>query len=290
MQLTITTAKPFSFAQSLRFIKRFPPCAQEVIATDDSVTAAVALDGRAHAFTLRDAGGDLLVEAASEVVARRAAEFVSASDDVNELYAIAAEDPPFQAVVDMLYGLHHVRFLGLEEIAVYCVMMQRTPLKLATAYKRKFLDRFGLRVEVGDRTLRAMPDLAHLAELDADAIADAIGHPGKADRIAAIARGVHAIGERFLRTAPYADAREALLAIPGCGPFSAGAILLRGLGRMEQLPGLAMFEREGKRLYGRAWDEAAIARRYGDQIGYWSFYLKTGTAIAFANANAGMTN
>ena len=276
MQLTITTSKPFSFAQALRFIRRFPPCSQEVIATDDSVTAAIAVDGRAHAFTLRDAGGDLLVEAASEAVARRAAEFVSTADDVNELYAIADEDPPFRALVDALYGLHHVRFLGLEEIVVYSVMMQRTPLKLAAAYKRKFLDRFGLRVRAGERELRAMPELAQLAELEADAIADAIGHPAKAERIAAMARGVHAIGERFLRTAPYAEAREALLAIPGCGPFSAGAILLRGLGRMDQIPGLALFEREGKRLYGRDWDEDAIERRYGDQIGYWSFYLKTG--------------
>jgi DNA-3-methyladenine glycosylase II len=91
-------------------------------------------------------------------------------------------------------------------------------------------------------------------------------------------RGVAALGEDFLRTAPYAQAREALLAIPGVGPFSAAAILLRGLGRTDELPGLAMFERDGRAIYGAAWDEEAIARRYGDQIGYWSFYVKTGAA------------
>jgi len=32
------------------------------------------------------------------------------------------------------------------------------------------------------------------------------------------------------------------------------------------------------RQYGAAWNEEAIARRYGDQIGYWSFYVKTGAA------------
>src|SRR5438067_1606514 len=128
MQHVVTTKKPFSFAQALTFIERFPPCQQEVITTPDSVTAAIALDGSAHAFTLRDAGGDLLIEAPSAAVARRAAEFVSASDDLNELYAAAQDDPPFLALVDSLYGLHHVRFLGLEEIAVYCVLMQRTPI------------------------------------------------------------------------------------------------------------------------------------------------------------------
>src|SRR5438874_2857461 len=126
MQHTITTTKPFSFAQALTFIERFPPCRQEVITTAESVTAAIALGGRAYTFTLRDAGGDLAIEAPTEVVARRAAEFVSASDDLDELYAAAQDDPPFLAVVDALYGLHHVRFLGLDEIAVYCVLMQRT--------------------------------------------------------------------------------------------------------------------------------------------------------------------
>ena len=31
----------------------------------------------------------------------------------------------------MLHGLHHVRFLTLEEIAVYSVMMQRQPIQRA---------------------------------------------------------------------------------------------------------------------------------------------------------------
>ena len=32
--------------------------------------------------------------------------------------------------------------------------------------------------------------------------------------------------------------------------------------------------------YGPAYDAAAIARRYGAQIGYWSFYLRTGAGRA----------
>ena len=270
MRLSIATKKPFSFTKALAFIGRFPPCADEVRVDDESVTAAVSIGGKARSFRLRDAGGDLEVEADDQAVAARAAEFVGAHDDVNELYAAAEEDPPFLAVVDELYGLHHVRFLGLEEIAVYCVMMQRTPLKLAAAFKRKFLDRFGLAVG----GLRAMPEIDALAGLEVDDIADAIGHRAKAERIARIVAGVARIGERFLREAPYAEAKDALLGIPGCGPFSAGAILLRGLGRMDEVPGLGMFEREGRAIYGRAWDAEAIERRYGDQIGYWSYYVK----------------
>jgi hypothetical protein len=31
-------------------------------------------------------------------------------------------------------------------------------------------------------------------------------------------------------------------------------------------------------LYSAGYDAAAIARRYGAHIGYWSFYVKTGVA------------
>jgi hypothetical protein len=41
-------------------------------------------------------------------------------------------------------------------------------------------------------------------------------------------------------------------------------------------PSLKHFEDEARALDGRAYDARVIARRYGAQIGYWSFYLKTG--------------
>ena len=63
----------------------------------------------------------------------------------------------------------------------------------------------------------------------------------------------------------------------GIGPFSAAAILLRGLGRMDELP-LSRFADEARALYGATYDEPTVARRYADLIGYWSFYLKTGIA------------
>jgi DNA-3-methyladenine glycosylase II len=290
MTIDLPVSQPFSFAQTLAFVRRFQPCQNDYLLTDDSLTAAVAIGGRPVPFTIRslgaDAGGDhLTVEVAdaadsahASALLQRASDLIGARDEVAELYARAEGDPPFQALVAQLHGLHHVRFLTLEEIAVYCVMMQRTPVTVASAYKRRFLHRFGFPVAVGGHTLRAMPEMRELLRLDADAIADAIGHRRKAEQIVSVVRGVAAIGEPFLRTAPYARARDALLAVPGIGPFSATAILLRGLGRMDELPVMSHFADEARALYGAAYDEAAIARRYGRHIGYWSFYLKSGVA------------
>ena len=281
MTTTLPTRQPFSFDQTVTFIRRFPPCQGDYIIGDDALTAVVSIGGRAVPFTIRR-GTTLKVETQragdAKAVTEHAAHWIGADDDLSELYAAARGDVPFRRLIDQLHGLHHVRFLTLAEIAVYCVMMQRAPIAMASRMKRRFLDRFGKPAEVAGRTLRAMPELAELVELDAEQIGAAIRHGAKGVRIAEVVRGVQAIGEQTLREAPYAEARDALLAIPGVGPFSAGAILLRGLGRMDEVPGVGMFEEDARAIYGRAYDAAAITRRYGRQIGYWSFYVKTGAA------------
>jgi DNA-3-methyladenine glycosylase II len=248
MQLSIAVKRPYSFAQTVAFLRRFPPCQGDYVVTDTSITAAVSVGGIARAFTLND-GEPLTVDlprhvdtATQRALTARAADFIGAQDDLTALYAAAEDDPPFRALIGQLHGLHHVRFLTLEEVAVYCVLMQRTPAALASVYKRRFLDSFGIPVDACGATLRAMPELPQLVELSAAEIAAAIGHARKAAMITDVVRGVAAIGEPFLRAAPYAAARDALLAIRGVGPFSAAMILLRGLGRMDEVPSLARFE------------------------------------------------
>jgi len=289
MQLVIPTTAPFSFAQTLAFSCRFAPLETAAIVEADRLVAAFAHGGRGWSCELREHAHQLTVTLADDApraLADRAAALVGARDDLRPFYALAEQDPAMREVIRNLHGLHQVRFLGLEEIAVYCVMMQRTPIRTAAAYKQRFLARFGHAVDHDGRTLRAMPELAELAELDADQIADAIGHRPKAERIASVVRAIHALGEPFLATAPYAEARDALLEIPGIGPFSAGAILLRGLGRVDEVPSLEMFEEPGRTIYGARWNPDRIAQRYGATIGTWAFYLKTAAGRAMVASRA----
>lgn len=283
MQLAIPTSRPFSFSQTLAFLERFPPCRGEYLVEGQALTAVVSVSGKPHAFTLTGGKGDLTIEVEDGVATQtrdtlvaHASHFVGAQDDVAAFYEAARTDVPLARIVKLLHGLHHVRFLTLSEIAVYSVMMQRAPINVAAALKRKFLAAFGKPLEVRGHTLRAMPELDELAELTVYQIAAAIKHRPKAERIVDVIRGVRAIGETTLRDAPYSEARDALLAIRGVGPFSAAAILLRGLGRMDDLPWLPAFSELARKLYGRAVDHTSIARRYGNVIGYWSFYLMTG--------------
>lgn len=279
MQLTIATCEPFSFGQTLRFMRRFPCTRRQYLFDDASMTAAVTVGGKPTAFTLREGKRGVTIELANDLAkARRdavvahAAHLIGASDDLAPLYTAAAGDAKFTARARELHGLHHVRFLTLAEIAVYAVMMQRAPAERAVGYLERFLAAFGKPVTVRGTTLRAMPELDEACALSPEQIGEAIGHAPKGERIAASLRGVRDLGEEFLRHAPYAQARDALLAIRGLGPFSAAAILLRGLGRMDELPWLPQFAMAARRLYGREVAPETIAKRYGNLIGYWSFY------------------
>lgn len=287
MEIHVPTTKPFSFQQSLTFACRFAPLETAAIIDADRMVAAFAAGGRGWPCELRERHDQLVVtlpKGAPKYLATRMSDLVGARDDLRPFYALAAADPAMAPVVAALHGLHQVRFLGLEEIAVYCVMMQRTPIRIAASYKSRFLERFGLPVVFEGRTLRAMPSIDALAELEIDAIADAINHRPKAERIAGVVRAVAKLGEDFLTTAPYVEARDALLEIPGIGPFSAVAILLRGLGRAEEVPSLEMFEAAGRQVYGARWNTKTIAAHYGTQIGTWAFYVKTAASRMVASA------
>ena len=41
MQLALDVTRPYSFAQTLAFVRRFPPCQGDYLVTDDALTAAV---------------------------------------------------------------------------------------------------------------------------------------------------------------------------------------------------------------------------------------------------------
>jgi DNA-3-methyladenine glycosylase II len=92
-----------------------------------------------------------------------------------------------------------------------------------------------------------------------------------------MAEGLLDIGEEYLRTAPYDEASKALRTIRGVGEFSASAILLRGLGRMDHVPlEMPSFVDVTSRLYGPGDHSAELRERYGRNLGYWAYYLHSG--------------
>ena len=89
------------------------------------------------------------------------------------------------------------------------------------------------------------------------------------------------VDEQWLRVAPYDEVHEWLTDIKGIGDWSANFIMIRGLGRMEELsniePRLAL---DVARIYAGKEDPVnndevcQIAEKYGKWKGYWAYYLE----------------
>ena len=65
--------------------------------------------------------------------------------------------------------------------------------------------------------------------------------------------------------------------LPGIGPWSAMFVMIRGLGRTDEMPTEKEFLRAAARVYGGALDEKALVQlsdRYGPWRGYWAHYLR----------------
>src|SRR5258708_4198609 len=99
MTTAIPTRAPFSFDQTLAFIRRFPPCRDEVIVGDACGPGASARGGRGGPFAIGRGRVVAAPAGSPPALARRAADFVGADDDLTALSAAAPDAPPFRAVV-----------------------------------------------------------------------------------------------------------------------------------------------------------------------------------------------
>jgi len=279
--------QPFDLRTSIRFLRGFGACKGDQLLTDDSLTMAIAIDGQAVVFEVTPAGSgvdfrlwsDRPIGADTQARVCAAVDgYLSMSDDLSEFYALAAADrPEYARLVQALNGLHQVRFLTVAEIGVWAVLSQRTPRNVSTALKRRVTEQFGRRLTVDGVSFQAFPELTDLAPLSVEDWLLIVKKERKAEYLHALVAGLLSIGEDYLREAPYAEATAALREIRGVGEFTAAAILLRGLGRMDAVPlEMPAFADATAKVYGPGDHAAALRSRYGTHLGYWAYYLHTG--------------
>ena len=87
-----------------------------------------------------------------------------------------------------------------------------------------------------------------------------------------------ALDEEWLRTAPYPEARDALLHVRGIGTFTAHALLLRALGRPDEVPlEMAQFTGVSRAVYGAdPPDPAQLRDWYSPYVGWWAYLCRMG--------------
>jgi DNA-3-methyladenine glycosylase II len=289
----LTPTPPFDFSQSLGFLGAFAPTQSEQTLAAHTLAKAVSIAGQAIVFQLTSAGDvaaprldytlfsdQPIAEPVQHIAVERMRWYLSLDDDLRPFYALGQADPAFAPILQQRYGYHQVLFLTPFENACWAVLTQRTPMVVARQSKQALIDQYGVRLEVAGTLYQAFPEPAQLAALNADDLAALTGNQRKGAYLRALIAAFSAVDEHWLRTAPYEQVESWLLAINGIGAWSASFVMLRGLGRMEQVPltEKRLIETVSQRYgRGRALSErevADIAARYGPWQGYWAHYLR----------------
>jgi DNA-3-methyladenine glycosylase II len=288
---TLRPIPPFDFAKSLDFLGVFPPMREDQTVSELSMTKAVRVGGRAIVFQLKPTGTIKMPgltytlfadhpfsRGLTEVVIDRISFFLSLSDDLDQFYRMGINDSSFAPVLQKLYGLHQVKFLTPFECACWAVLSQRNQLSAARKAKQALLERFGTSLEVNGSLYRAFPEPGQLAEASKEEMKALIKHARREEYLGEVIKAFNNVDERFLRTADYDKVEDWLKNIRGIGDWSAKLILLRGLGRMENLAVEKRLIAATGRVYGKPMTTQrlhVIAEKYGRWKGYWAYYLRT---------------
>ncbi|MEJ2210731.1 MAG: DNA-3-methyladenine glycosylase 2 family protein [Anaerolineae bacterium] len=285
-RLLLRPVPPFDLAQSLAFLKGFPPLAGDQAFEANRLVSGGYAQGRPFLARVHQgvAGESLPVEiewlrgpGSPEVVGQWLTRYLSLDDDLKPFYRIARGDPVLAPIVEDLYGYHHVRFPTPFEAACWAALSQRTPWQVARGLKQKLVEVAGEVVFADDARIALFPSPERILS-NRLAVEQAIGHRRKA-------RTLLAAAEAFLAGDLYElddeDLADRLQAIWGFGAWSSEFILLRGFGRLDRIPTSERRLRKAvARLYGLDKPEASeedlhrLGGRYGDQVGYWAHYIR----------------
>ncbi len=290
---TLTPTAPFDFSQSLNFLGFFPPMQNEQRLAPLMLIKALSIQGQTIAFQLTASGTidepqlaytllseEPLTEDLRMATIDRITFFLGLEDDLRPFYAIGRADAVFAPVIEQLYGYHQVKFTTPFEIACWAVLSQRNPMSNSIKVKHLLTETFGSSIKVDGTVYRAFPEPAQIVAADAEKLLSVIRHERRTEYVRAVAAAFDNVNEHFLRTAPYEDVDAWLQSIKGIGEWSANFVLLRGLGRMDQVPVTEKMMVEAvSKLYNAgqaasAEDVRRIAEPYGLYQGYWAHYLR----------------
>jgi DNA-3-methyladenine glycosylase II len=279
---------PFDFDAAARFLTSFPATAGDQFSAGGQVVKAFREDGLTTVVRLTSAGtveepelvGDVLAERriSARALARlvdRVGFWLGADDDLTDFYKRA--DDVFAGLVDRLHGYHQVKFPSPLENLVWAILVQRTPQHAARTMRAGLLAQFGGDLRLDGVDAVAFPDLDQMRSLSPRRLEQAVGSPSKAARLQAAVAAFAQVDEEFLRSGDYGEVKRFLLDIPGIGPSSASFVLIRGLGRAEELAVDDETAAAARQVYGLDVGPAelrALAQPYGPWQGYWAHYLR----------------
>ncbi|NWS97080.1 OGG1 lyase, partial [Mionectes macconnelli] len=182
-----------------------------------------------------------------------------------------AADPLFCKVAKDFPGVRVLRQDPVECLFSF-ICTSNNHISRITAMIERLCQAFGRRLCCIDtRPFHAFPSLSALTGADAEARLRALGFGYRAKFVSgsarAIAGGLGDEGLRQLRTAPYAEARKVLCALPGVGAKVADCVCLLSLDKAEAVPVDTHVWHIARQRYGVAVGGKSLTPRAYQEIG-----------------------
>jgi 3-methyladenine DNA glycosylase/8-oxoguanine DNA glycosylase len=283
----LATRAPFHLEATVRVLQRRPENLVEVWEQNRYLRILASADGLAlvevanHGtiddpdvrFSIRS--GDLSAAASSDLeqTLRKA---LGLDVDPEPLQRAAEAEPALRPTALALRGMRPPRFAGWFEAFANVVPFQQLSLDAGLAIVGRLVERFGKHLQHGGRRFHAFPTSHAIAAARLAALQECGLSARKAESLRCLARLISSGGlaEATISGMSTADALRTLTELPGVGPWSAGLVLLRGLGRLDVFPsgdvGAARRLAALLRLRSRT-SLSRVVERFGDSRGYLYF-------------------
>jgi AraC family transcriptional regulator of adaptative response / DNA-3-methyladenine glycosylase II len=202
---------------------------------------------------------------------RRCRDMFDLDSDPAAIGEVLSADPALAPLVAARPGVRVPGCADGFELAVRAVVGQQVSVAAARTLLGRIVDRTGKVLEGGEPS-RLFPEAADLAEADLDGIGLTTRRAATLHAVAAAVAG----GLALDRGADRPAVREALLALPGIGPWTVEYLALRALGDPDAFPAGDLGLQRAARDLGLPHTERALAaysERWRPWRGYAAMYL-----------------
>jgi len=292
----LSTRAPFHFEATVRVLQRRPANRVEVWEQGRYLRVLSSADGLAlveveNRGTIDDPDLRLSIRSGNPT-ARARSRF---EQTVRTVLGLELDPEPLQRLAEgeralrcsarALRGMRPPRFADWFETFANVVPFQQLSLDAGLAIVERLVERFGKHLEDGGRRFHAFPTAQAIAESRLAALRECGLSARKAESLRYLARAIESgeLSEEKISGMSTDDALRTLIELPGIGPWSAGLVLLRGLGRLDVFPpgdvGAARRLRALMHFEPRA-SLDRVVERFGDYRGYLYFCGLGGSLLA----------
>jgi DNA-3-methyladenine glycosylase II len=290
VETTLYPKPPYDFQKALTFLEFFKPMKDKDMSDNQRLVKAVDLGEQSVLFCVHSSGSleepelktvIFSLVPISDSIFERAKDRISFSlsidDDLTEFYRIGREDEVFSPIIDTLYGYHQAKFLTPFENACWAIISQRTPMNVAKIIRDRLTQTYGSFLHWDNKDYYAFPSVEKLVDIGYDELNGVIHNQRKTDYLLSVIEAFSKVDENDLRYNEYEKVKDWLLGIKGIGDWSASFILLRGLGRMDEVPITEKVLGDVLRKLYQIKDVQEIKNiggNYKKNQGYWAHYIR----------------